>query len=465
MVKGVILINNAIFSPVFKRLAIELINKNVDITIITDSYFSIRKYKLHEVNCEIICFEEYTRTDKDISLLSQYDKWNIHSDYDRDNYYHSVSSSESNFWGRVSKNLYCFFENIFSKQRYDFVFYENVSNGLAYTANQVAEKYGVKYLGFTASRLPGRSLFSSLDDRLSKTILKTIDTMPELSQEKHEEISEYIANIQHIQPDYMNNNGLSSVNFVSKILKKRDFTFITETIRQTIVGKNVLFQVGNPLLKSFHMNYREVKRWFCVKRIKDFFDEDLTSQPFYLYPLHYHPESSTSILAKFYDEYNLIRNLAFSLPHGTFLVVKDHISATGYEGVEFYKKILKLPNVKLANPKLNSKELINKSLGVFTLTSTVGYEAVLMNKPVAVFGDVFYMRHPLVHQCKGYGDIVNAVKHIDDNQSANYNEYNIRFVGAYDSLCFPLTINYTNYPGAEFVEKVSSQIIRALKDH
>ncbi|HDV2900868.1 TPA: hypothetical protein RHZ86_004573, partial [Escherichia coli] len=145
---------------------------------------------------------------------------------------------------------------------------------------------------------------------------------------KHEEISEYIANIQHIQPDYMNNNGLSSVNFVSKILKKRDFTFITETIRQTIVGKNVLFQVGNPLLKSFHMNYREVKRWFCVKRIKDFFDEDLTSQPFYLYPLHYHPESSTSILAKFYDEYNLIRNLAFSLPHGTFLVVKDHISAT-----------------------------------------------------------------------------------------------------------------------------------------
>lgn len=100
MVKGVILINNAIFSPVFKRLAIELINKNVDITIITDSYFSIRKYKLHEVKCEIICFEEYTSTDKDISLLSQYDKWNIHSDYDRDNYYHSVYSSESNFGAR-----------------------------------------------------------------------------------------------------------------------------------------------------------------------------------------------------------------------------------------------------------------------------------------------------------------------------------------------------------------------------
>ncbi|ELN9420462.1 MULTISPECIES: hypothetical protein [Enterobacter] len=465
MVKGIILINNAIFSPVFKRLAIELINRNVDVTIITDSYFSIRKYKLHEVKCEIICFEEYTEIDKDTVLLSQYDKWNIYSDYDRDNYYHSVYSAGSNFWGHVSKNLYSFFENIFSRQKFDFIFYENVSNGLAYTANQVAEKYGVKYLGLTASRLPGKSLFSSLDDSLSQAIFNMIDTMPELSEEKRVEISKYIANIQYIQPDYMKNNGLSSVNFMSKILKKRDLTFISETIRQTIVGKNVLFQVGNPLLKSFHMNSREVKRWFCVKKIKNLFNEDLTSQPFYLYPLHYHPESSTSILAKFYDEYNLIRNLAFSLPHGTFLVVKDHISATGYEGFEFYKKILKLPNVKLANPKLNSKELIKEALGVFTLTSTVGYEAVLMNKPVVVFGDVFYMRHPLVHQCKGYGDILNAIQHIEQNQSADYNEYNIRFVGAYDSLCFPLTINYTNSPGAEFVDKVSSQIIRTLKDH
>ncbi|WP_421510717.1 hypothetical protein ACOQH0_14840 [Enterobacter sp. JS8-1] len=465
MVKGVILINNAIFSPVFKKIAIELKNKNVDVTIVTDSYFSIRKYKLQEVQCEIICFEEYSRKDKNTELMTQYDKWNIHSDYDRDNYYHSVKTSESNFWGGVSKDLYCFFESVFSKQKFDFIFYENVSNGLAYTANEVAKKFGVQYLGLTASRLPGKSLFSSLDDSLSREIFKLTDTMPELSQEKKAELSEYIDNIQYIQPDYMKNNGLSSVNFMNKILKKRDFTFITETIRQTIVGKNILFQVGNPLLKSFHMNFREVKRWFCVRKIKNLFSEDLTSQPFYLYPLHYHPESSTSILAKFYDEYNLIRNLAFSLPHGKTLVVKDHISATGYEGLEFYKKIIKLPNVKLANPKLNSKELIKKSLGVFTLTSTVGYEAVLMNKPVAVFGDVFYMGHPLVHQCKGYHDIINAVQHIDLNQSANYSEYNIRFVGAYDSLCFPLTINYAKFPANEFAEKVSLQIMHTLKDY
>ncbi|HBA1513329.1 TPA: hypothetical protein J8W40_004556, partial [Citrobacter koseri] len=229
-------------------------------------------------------------------------------------------------------------------------------------------------------------------------------------------------------------------------------------------GKNDLFQVGNPLLKSFYMNFREVKRWFCVKRIKKLFSEDLTSQPFYLYPLHYHPESSTSILAKFYDEYNLIRNLSFSLPHGKFLVVKDHISATGYEGYEFYKKILKLPNVKLANPNLNSKELIKKSLGVFTLTSTVGYEAVLMNKPVAVFGDVFYMGHPLVYQCRGYKDIHNALSHMQENQTANYYDYNIKFVGAYDYLCFPLTISYGSSSGAEFIEAISTQILRNLKD-
>lgn len=465
MVKGIILINNAIFSPVFKELAIELINKDVDITIVTDSNFSIRKYKLYEVKCEIICFEDYISSVKKQSSMSQYDKWNIHADYDRDNYYHSVKSSEQNFWGKVSEDLYVFFESIYSKQKFDFVFYENVSNGLAYTAYRVAEKYDVKYLGLTASRLPGKSLFSTLDDSLSQQISDVIEMNPDLSREKYAEINNYVENIQYIQPDYMKNNGLSSVNFMSKIFKKRDFTFIIETIKQTVVGKNVLFQVGNPLLKSFHMNFREVKRWFCVKKIKNSFNDDLTSQPFYLYPLHYHPESSTSILAKFYDEYNLIRNLAFSLPHGKYLVVKDHISATGYEGFEFYKKILKLPNVKLANPNLNSKELIKKSLGVFTLTSTVGYEAVLMNKPVAVFGDVFYMGHPLVYNCKGYGDISNAVRHIDENQHADYKDYNIKFVGAYDSLCFPLSINYSKAPGTEFVKHVSTQIMRIMKDN
>ncbi|ASE84075.1 TPA: hypothetical protein U2I11_001915 [Citrobacter koseri] len=467
MVKGVILINNAIFSPVFKRLAIELKNKGVDITIVTDSEFSIRKYKLHETKCNIISFEEFSNiknTDVESQAQRQYDKWNVHADYDRDNYYHSVNSKDDNFWGTVSSDLYRFFEHVFRNDMFNFVFYENVSNGLAYTANRVAEKYGVRYLGLTASRLPGKSLFSTLDDQLSREISSLIDNLPELSVDKYSEIKNYIDNIQNIQPDYMKNNGLSSVNFISKIFKKRDFTFITETIRQTLVGKNDLFQVGNPLLKSFYMNFREVKRWFCVKRIKKLFSEDLTSQPFYLYPLHYHPESSTSILAKFYDEYNLIRNLSFSLPHGKFLVVKDHISATGYEGYEFYKKILKLPNVKLANPNLNSKELIKKSLGVFTLTSTVGYEAVLMNKPVAVFGDVFYMGHPLVYQCRGYKDIHNALSHMQENQTANYYDYNIKFVGAYDYLCFPLTISYGSSSGAEFIEAISTQILRNLKD-
>ncbi len=462
--KGIILINNAIFSPVFKKLAMALIEKGLDITIVTDSEFSINKYKLREVNCRIVSFEEYMRKNNfEGKPQTKYNKWNVHADFDRDNYYHSVYSKQFNFWGRVSNDLYHFFENIFANEHFDFIFYENVSNGLAYTANEVASKYGVKYIGLTASRLPGKSLFSSLDDQLAKDITTLLSTLPEPDEKKLTEIKNYIDNIHHIQPDYMKNNGLSSVNFMSKIFKKRDYSIITETIRHGIFGNNELFQVGNPLLKSFHMNLREIKRWICVKKIKNMFCSELTSAPFYLYPLHYHPESSTSILAKYYEEYNLIRNLAFSLPHGQYLVVKDHISATGYEGYEFYKKIIKLPNVKLANPNLNSKELIKKSLGVFTLTSTVGYEAVLMNKPVVIFGEVFYMNHPLVYQCDGYKDINNAVMHMESNTHADYYEYNIKFVNAYDSLCFPLTISYGAVIGIEFIEKVATQILQSEK--
>lgn len=140
---------------------------------------------------------------------------------------------------------------------------------MAYTANQVAEKYGVKYLGLTASRLPGKSLFSSLDDSLSQAIFNMIDTMPELSEEKRVEISKYIANIQYIQPDYMKNNGLSSVNFMSKILKKRDLTFISETIRQTIVGKNVLFR-GKPITEKFSHEFQRGETLVLREKDKKF---------------------------------------------------------------------------------------------------------------------------------------------------------------------------------------------------
>jgi len=130
---------------------------------------------------------------------------------------------------------------------------------------------------------------------------------------------------------------------------------------------------------------------FKVGLVKRLYQAPVEGEQFLLYPMHFHPESSTSILAGTYlDEYEVIRNIAFSLPEGVRLYVKDHISAWGYPALDFYRRIKRLPNVRLLGPNEPTKQLIKASAGVITLTSTVGYEALLLKTRVFLFGQVFY---------------------------------------------------------------------------
>jgi capsule polysaccharide export protein KpsC/LpsZ len=55
-------------------------------------------------------------------------------------------------------------------------------------------------------------------------------------------------------------------------------------------------------------------------------------------------------------------------------------------------------NVRLIYPHVSSRALIAASQGVVTITGTAGVEAMLLNKPVVVLGDVFYSFVPKLVQ-------------------------------------------------------------------
>lgn len=440
----VILINNAVFGSVFTLIAKKLVSQGEKVIIVTDSKYTVEKFKLDQLNVSLHVFSTWC-DDNQISeqLINKNDDfWNIHADFDRDNYYHSVRNKQNNYWGHISINLDNFFHQIFQSEKVDFIFYENISNGLAYSAYKIGKLYNIKYLGLTASRLPGFSLFSSLDLEIANNIENLLNQKSKLSPDDEMYLSNYIKNIENIMPDYMKYNGLNTTNFIHKVFKKRQLNNMFLTLKNMFKYEKNSFQIGNPMVKSFSFNYREIKRYFVSKRIKKLFSTSYQDKNFYLYPLHYHPESSTSILAKYYDEFNLIKNISFSLPHNEYLVVKDHLSASGYETYSFYKKISELPNVILVAPSENARSLINLSKGVFTLTSTVGYEAIILDKPVVAFGEVFYMKHPLVFAAKGYADISNGFDFLKN--ASSHKEYTKCFLSAYKKSCFPFVVNYSN---------------------
>jgi hypothetical protein len=123
------------------------------------------------------------------------------------------------------------------------------------------------------------------------------------------------------------------------------------------------------------------------KLLKSGMWNNVPSEKFYFYPLHVDPEASTLVLTPYLtNQLFLIEQIAKQLPFNTKLVVKDHFPMIGKRPSSFYKSIEKFPNVRIVDPLLNSKEILSKSLGVFTITGSVVLEASILGKPSFVFG-------------------------------------------------------------------------------
>ncbi len=154
--------------------------------------------------------------------------------------------------------------------------------------------------------------------------------------------------------------------------------------------------------KYFYMYYRDygfaLDRWkfyFRYKRCRKYYHKaDYTKKYIYM-ALHYQPEASTIVCAQKYEkQLFFIDSWAKSIPADTVLYVKEHYVRVGHREESFYTELRKYPNVVLIDPWENSRDLILHAQAVTTLTGTVGWEAMLLRKPVIICGRVFYENAP-----------------------------------------------------------------------
>lgn len=83
--------------------------------------------------------------------------------------------------------------------------------------------------------------------------------------------------------------------------------------------------------------------------------------------------------------YSLLEAALDSLPDSMHIVVKEHPSCPK----DFSDLHKKNPRIRFANSH-NTQSLIENSVAVVTINSSVGLEAMLLSKPVIVLGDAFY---------------------------------------------------------------------------
>ena len=147
-------------------------------------------------------------------------------------------------------------------------------------------------------------------------------------------------------------------------------------------------------------------RW---KLHSKFFDWKIASkQTFFLYPLHFEPEVAIQFYGTPYlNQIELIRNIAISLPLGSYLVVKEHPRSYGVRSNGYYRALKKIPRVKLACPDIQMRSLIDYSQGIFTISGSTGLEAVIRGKPCWTFGRPYYssVGSTMVRQINSYNDL------------------------------------------------------------
>lgn len=160
---------------------------------------------------------------------------------------------------------------------------------------------------------------------------------------------------------------------------------------------------------GFHLRQKTAVRHFRPGR----FDSPRPGEPYIYFPLHLTPEASTMVLAPaFADQLALIDHLAAQIPLTHKLYVKEHPTMIGRRPPGFYERIRRHVNVRLINPLTDSMALSRHAGLVAVITGTVGWEAILMGRPVLIFGESFFSHLGFCHRVASPAETGRRVKEI-----------------------------------------------------
>lgn len=222
-------------------------------------------------------------------------------------------------------------------------------------------------------------------------------------------------NVDFIPVNFTGKTNISNFEQINKIREQYDVfktilnyesNFLKSKTKMIVAAIKFLFLQNNTNTKSHYTYFGRTKlkvllthlKYVIIEPIrlnfikKNFLDK-IQDEKTILFGLPASPERTILLAAPFYTNHlEIIESIVKSLPIGYKLYVKEHpaMNSRGWRKISFYKKLMKLPNVKLVHPNTKSIDLIKNSSLVIVITGTLGFEAACQNKPSIVFGDTDY---------------------------------------------------------------------------
>lgn len=183
--------------------------------------------------------------------------------------------------------------------------------------------------------------------------------------------------------------GLSKLFNGRNIRKLLNKLYIKFFLRQKQEYEHIFSQVSSAVIQ--YVNRKSLGKYYV---------DVIPDTPFVYFPFHVALDFQLTVRDPNYlDQLSFVRFLCGVLPKGLKLVVKEHPASIGGMDAKRLADLLKhCDNLILLSPMINTYNILEKTCGVITISSKVGAEAIVLEKPVACVGHGFYFNSELVTQ-------------------------------------------------------------------
>ncbi|MCG2680075.1 MAG: hypothetical protein L6455_08930 [Kiritimatiellae bacterium] len=315
-----------------------------------------------------------------------------------------------------------FWEKIFESYKPIAVVNEVVAIEMAEVMYIEAKKRNIRYLAGLASPFDERNLFwakSAIHSALDAEIFNNEPSIESIRFAKS-----------YLQK-FLDNDNVKP--FYARRLKSRYNPLVFIRILLSFVLNLIRSLIIRPKIKYLRCYYFD--RADGVRRIMNYinsfiykYDNLNQHDKIVFYPLQYEPEASLLYMSEFNEnQIGLIRNLAKCLKSNQALVVKEHPSQPGMLLSNKFRLLRKeTSNLIYLPSEYSTKQLLLKSSLIITQTSTAGWEAILLGRPVVVLGKQYYDKYPYINTFNGFEKLKEAIR--NDRLLYPDNDATVRYI-------------------------------------
>jgi hypothetical protein len=354
-----------------------------------------------------------------------------------------------NYYNKIEKNLKLFWLEIVLKKIINFLDLHQIdiiftigNNYLVKNLfNALSKLRNIKFITLGSARLDNHYIFS---DNFLLSINKDFfeNDFESNSSNLYKEV--YKKTVLEYDSPYNSHKNFKQLNGID-LIKNHIFSYksLLLQFRNKIKYRGFYRPnlIDNKYFLSIYYEFIVTFRSLILQNIR--YSKSIAGEKYVYFPLHVTPESTILTMGMGLDEYECIRNLCLRLPIGINLKVKENPKMMGLRPFNFYRKLLRIDNLKLVDPMESQQELISNSIAVFSIAGTSILEGLLFSKPTYCYGNteytglagitkIYYSNEPLI--------LNDNIKKSDIIKYCNY----IEKVGVKLDLPFLLYAPYQN---------------------